>query len=129
MVEQTIRLDKWLWFARILKTRTLAQKQIKAGKVRVNREKITNPAKPVSPGETLTVTLARKILVLEIVACGQRRGPFVEAQLLYNDLTPAPLVETDSTKTWTGEIRERLPRPDKQARRKLLDLKRRQYFQ
>lgn len=81
------RLDKWIWFARVVKTRALAAKLVSEGHVRVNAQRIDAPAKPVGPGDVLTIALDSRILVLRIVAAGARRGPFSEARLLFEDLT------------------------------------------
>jgi ribosome-associated heat shock protein Hsp15 len=84
------RLDKWLWFARIAKSRTLAAKLVSEGHVRVNSARIDIPAKAVGPGDVLTVSLPRDVKVLKILASGSRRGPFEEARLLYEDLSSPP---------------------------------------
>ena len=51
------RLDKWLWHARVVRTRTLAQKLVEAGKVRVNRAKTHPPSQAVRVGDVLTIVL------------------------------------------------------------------------
>ncbi|WP_417771597.1 RNA-binding S4 domain-containing protein [Stappia sp.] len=79
----TQRLDKWLWFARVVKSRSLAQKLVASGHVRVNREKTTTPAKTVRPGDTLTIAVADRVRTLKIVLPGTRRGPAPEAATLY----------------------------------------------
>jgi ribosome-associated heat shock protein Hsp15 len=85
------RLDKWLWFARLAKTRTLAQRLAVSGQVRVNREKTDSASQPVKTGDVLTVTLPSGVRVLKILATGERRGPAAEARLLYEDLSrPEP---------------------------------------
>ncbi len=81
------RLDKWLWFARVVKTRTLAARLVSDGFVRVNAQKIDQPAKAVSPGDVLTIALERDIKVLKVVAPGSRRGPATEASQLFEDLS------------------------------------------
>jgi ribosome-associated heat shock protein Hsp15 len=129
MSENSIRIDKWLWFARVVKSRTLAQKLVRSGKIRVNREKFANPAKLVVAGDVLTITLERRILVLKIVACGKRRGPFVEACKLYQDLSPIEKTGQSDTPDASRQTNAKVPRPDKQDRRKLMRLKNRQYFQ
>jgi ribosome-associated heat shock protein Hsp15 len=60
----------------------------------VNREKIDQPSAQIKPGDVLTISLERGILVLKILGCGHRRGPASEAQLLYEDLD----AETDRGK-------------------------------
>jgi len=93
------RIDKWLFFSRAVKSRSLAAKLVEAGRVRINREKAAQPSDSVKPGDVLTITLDRQILVYRILLLGERRGPAVEARLLYEDLSPgngAPSVEVDA---------------------------------
>lgn len=82
------RIDKWLFFSRAVKSRSLAAKLVEAGRVRINREKATQSSDTVKPGDVLTITLDRRILVYRILLVGERRGPAVEARLLYDDLSP-----------------------------------------
>ena len=83
------RLDKWLWFARVIKTRKQAAGLVTNGKVRVNRQRVDKPSTTVRPGDVVTVTVRGAVRVLEIKASGVRRGPPVEAQTLFEDRTPA----------------------------------------
>lgn len=82
------RLDKWLWFTRVIKSRTLAAGLVTDGRVRVNRERVVKPSQLVRAGDVVTVTVGARVRVLEVVAPGERRGPAAEAQQLYRDLTP-----------------------------------------
>ena len=82
------RLDKWLFFARAVKSRTLAQKLIEAGAVRVNSERETRTDCQVGTGDVLTMSIHSRLLVWRIVDRGERRGPPGEAQMLYEDLSP-----------------------------------------
>jgi ribosome-associated heat shock protein Hsp15 len=82
------RLDKWLFFSRAVKSRTLAQKLIEAGFVRVNSERTLAPDRQIGPGDVLTMTLGRRLLVWRVRDSGTRRGPATEAATLYEDLTP-----------------------------------------
>lgn len=84
------RIDKWLWHARIVKTRTLAQKLATSGHVRINIEKAEQSSALVHPGDVLTIGLDSGVKVLRILAIGDRRGPAAEARLLYEDLSPPP---------------------------------------
>lgn len=84
------RLDKWLWFARLVKSRTLAAKLVEEGHVRVNSVRADNPAKSVRPGDVLTVAFDREVRVLRVLAPGERRGPYSEARSLYEDLAASP---------------------------------------
>ncbi len=80
------RLDKWLWYARIVKSRSLAAKLIEDGCVRVNRQRVLKAASCVKPGDVLTASLQRRVRIIEVLAIGERRGPPSEAQALYTEL-------------------------------------------
>lgn len=82
------RLDKWLWYARVVKTRTLAAGLVTDGRVRINSERIVKPSQPVRLGDIVTVTVGPRVRILGVAAPGVRRGPPTEAQQLYRDLTP-----------------------------------------
>lgn len=82
------RIDKWLFFARVVKSRSLAAKLAQGGRVRVNRNKIDQASHQIKAGDVLTITLDRRILIYRILETGERRGPAPEARLLYEDLTP-----------------------------------------
>jgi ribosome-associated heat shock protein Hsp15 len=84
------RIDKWLFFARVVKSRSLAAKLVQAGRVRVNREKAEQASHPIKPGDVLTITLDRRVLVYRVAGPGTRRGPAEEARLLYEDVGPPP---------------------------------------
>lgn len=113
---QAMRLDKWLVYARIARTRSRAQKLIAEGKVRANRVKVTTPGKTVRPGDTLTLNLPRAVCVYRIEALATRRGSYEDARQLYSDLTgPTPVRGPDD--------RERHRRPDKRQRRALAALR------
>ncbi len=93
---ETLRIDKWLWYARFFKTRTLASTACSGGRVRVGGATVRKPSHVVRPEDVLTFTQGANIRVIRILALGNRRGPAVEAQALYEDL--APLVKKDSSK-------------------------------
>lgn len=82
------RLDKWLWHARFFKTRTLATEFVRAGKLRLNGDKTDKPHYGVKAGDVLTFPKAREVRVIKVLGFAARRGPYAEARLLYDDLTP-----------------------------------------
>lgn len=84
-----LRIDKWLWHARVTKTRSLAAKLVLDGYVRINGTRADAPAKLVKVGDVLTIALERTVRVYRIAALGERRGPAAEAQGLYEDLSQA----------------------------------------
>jgi ribosome-associated heat shock protein Hsp15 len=113
------RIDKWLFFARVTKSRSLAAKLAQAGRVRVNGDKVDQASHMVRIGDTLTITLDRQIRILRIAAPGERRGPFEEARLLYDDLTPPP-EDGDRLPVALAPVRERgAGRPTKRDRRRI----------
>jgi ribosome-associated heat shock protein Hsp15 len=87
IVQEKIRLDKWLWHARFAKTRGLAAK-LCAGGIRIDGVPVGKPGATVRPGQVLTFALGRHVRVIELVAVGERRGPAEEARTLYRDLAP-----------------------------------------
>ena len=85
---QSVRVDKWLWAARVFKTRSLAAHACDGGKVDVN-EQAVKPAKALRPGDLIRVTLPHgRRRVLKVSALDDRRGPPAVARTLYEDLTP-----------------------------------------
>lgn len=116
---QRQRIDKWLFFARAVKSRSLAARLVQAGSIRLNRDKIDQPSHPVKPGDVLTITLERRVLVWRVLDPGTRRGPAAEARLLYEDLTPAASPQDGSAvPDAMPPVRERgAGRPTKKQRR------------
>jgi ribosome-associated heat shock protein Hsp15 len=80
------RLDKWLWHARVVRTRTGAAGLIEAGHVRVNGERTRSPSRAVRPGDVLTVALDRAVRVLKVAGFAERRGSADDARDLFVDL-------------------------------------------
>lgn len=90
-----LRLDKWLWFARFARTRSLAARLVGDGHVRINGKRAEAPAKGVCVGDVVTVAAAHTTMSVRILALGERRGPAPEARRLYADLS-APDAAGDS---------------------------------
>ncbi|UCA45316.1 MULTISPECIES: RNA-binding S4 domain-containing protein [unclassified Pseudochrobactrum] len=111
------RIDKWLFFTRVVKSRSLAAKLAAGGRVRINRDKIDQASHGIKIGDVVTVTLDRRILIYKVRELGERRGSFPEAQLLYEDLTP-PAEKTEEQMAAVGEKRDAgSGRPTKRDRR------------
>lgn len=85
----SLRLDKWLWFARFFKSRSLAARFVEAGHARM-RGSIAKPHTAVRPDDVVTFTLGGVVRVVRVMALGTRRGPAVEARALYEDLAAPP---------------------------------------
>ncbi|MEM9277412.1 MAG: RNA-binding S4 domain-containing protein [Pseudomonadota bacterium] len=126
MTESTIsqRIDKWLWHARFVKTRSLAQKLVTGGNVRLDREKVTSASRMIRPGNVLTLSLPGKVVVVEILDIANRRGPYSEACLLYKDLTPITKVVSSGEKPPQTVMEQKEARPNKHKRREAIKLKR-----
>ncbi len=111
-----MRVDKWLWQARFVKTRALAAEIASSGRLRVNGQRCAKPAQPVGPGDVLTFPQAGRVRVIRVLGIGARRGPATEAQALYDDLEPAPAAEAPAEAPAT--------RPDRRDRRARRDIAR-----
>jgi len=113
----SLRIDKWLWAARVFKTRGVAADACDGGKVDLN-EQSAKPAKAVRPGDVVRVTLpAGRRRVLKVVALDDRRGRASAARALYEDLTPP-----EPPRAWAARPPLRAPgagRPTKRERRDL----------
>jgi ribosome-associated heat shock protein Hsp15 len=117
---ETLRLDKWLVFARFFKTRTQAAQLCESGKLRLGGATVDKAHAKVRVGDVLTFPLGPYIRVIEVAALASRRGPPAEAQALYRDLDPPseqpPLPKDAPRAPGTG-------RPSKRERRDLMKLK------
>jgi ribosome-associated heat shock protein Hsp15 len=82
------RLDKWLWHARFLKTRSLAQRFCEETRIRIGGVVVSKPDHRVRPGDVLTFVQGRHVRVIRVLALAESRGPASEARLLYEDLSP-----------------------------------------
>jgi len=86
MTEQ--RLDKWLWCARVTKTRSSAARLIADGKVRINGDRVVKPSRLVRADDVITSVHSGRLTIVRVVGIAERRGPASVAQALYEDLTP-----------------------------------------
>jgi ribosome-associated heat shock protein Hsp15 len=82
------RIDKWLFFTRMVKSRSLAQGLLSSGHVKVNGAAIRQPSFQVKVGDRVEIALERRDMILVVKSAGERRGPYEEAKQLYEDLTP-----------------------------------------
>jgi ribosome-associated heat shock protein Hsp15 len=99
-----VRIDKWLWAARLMKTRTDAAGAVKGGRVRVNGEPV-KPSREVRPGDHLDITKGTTRTSVVVRGLAERRGPAREAVLLY--------AETEESRTMreAQAAERRLARP------------------
>jgi ribosome-associated heat shock protein Hsp15 len=90
-VADSLRLDKFLWFARIVKTRALAQALAEQGRIRIGGRLIDRAHAPVRVGDVLSFAQRGLVRVLKIEALPARRGPPAEARTLYTEIGEALL--------------------------------------
>jgi ribosome-associated heat shock protein Hsp15 len=81
------RIDRWLWHARLVRTRGAAAALAGAGYVRVNGTRVDAPGRMVRAGDVITVALERSVRVLKIRGFSERRGPGGSGEALYEELT------------------------------------------
>jgi ribosome-associated heat shock protein Hsp15 len=81
------RIDKWLWHARMVRTRGDAAALTQAGYVRLNGLRVTAPGHAVRAGDVITLALDRAVRVVKVAGFCERRGGAPEARALYRDLT------------------------------------------
>lgn len=125
MDEQPVsqRVDVWLWHARFYKTRSLATKMVRGGKVRLNGNICKKSSATVTIDDVLTFTRADEILIAKVLGIGTRRGPAPEAQQLYEDLTPPKeQVEKEPVSSRTSPRPKGAGRPTKRERRAIDNL-------
>ena len=119
---QRIRLDKWLWAARIFKTRALATVAVNGGQVHVDGSR-AKPAHAVRVGEILAVSRGRERLEIVVRGLADKRGPASAAQALYTET-----VESIARRSAQAELRRSraalnpapAKRPDKKSRRQII---------
>jgi len=84
MTAGSLRLDKWLWLARVCKTRALGQRLAGKGRIRINGRVVDKPHALVRVGDVLTLPLPAGVKVIRILSLPVRRGPAPEAQAIYD---------------------------------------------
>ncbi len=109
------RIDKWLWHARVVRTRSAAASLAAGGQVRINGARIGAASHPVKPGDIVTIALDR-VRVLKVLSFSDRRGPARTAQALYQDLAPKPVGPAEAS---AGLRARGSGRPTKRERRAL----------
>ena len=83
-----MRVDRFLFFIRLVKSRTLAQAVIETGYVRIDGKRVEKASEEVRVGSTIALPLQDRVRVLRVVALPSRRGPAHEARSFYEELSP-----------------------------------------
>jgi len=133
------RIDQWLFFSRLVKSRTLAHALVERGKVRINRIRVDKASHAVKPGDVLTLSMGPRVRIIEVREIAERRGPATEAQLLFVEIessvpsadpgqggVPVRAAGAAAAPRPPPAVRERgTGRPTKRDRRAIDELKRR----
>lgn len=85
------RIDKWLWHARLYRTRALASEAASSGLIRLNGTRVEKPSAALKPGDVLTLPRGQAVTAVRVVGFALRRGPAREAQALYETLRDSVL--------------------------------------
>ena len=88
-VRESLRIDIWLWHARFCKTRALAQTRATRGHIHLNGRRVEKPGFSIRAGDIMTLVSGGRVVVLRVLALGERRGPAVEARTLYEIIEDA----------------------------------------
>ena len=115
--KKNIRLDQYLYYIRLFKSRNLASKFISSNRLRVSGHVTQKPHRLVSTGDVLTLLVNDKLKILEVINIPNRRGPYLESLNFYKDLTPIEKRENKSDILTNVKFVERVGRPTKRERR------------
>lgn len=113
----TLRIDKWLWFARFARSRPVACALIAGGKVRINKQRVEKAGAAVRVGDVLTLAVGGRVRVLRVTGLPERRGDAAAARTQFDDLSPP---EPPAGTLEPGPVARREPgsgRPEKRDRR------------
>lgn len=91
-----LRLDKWLWYARLTKSRSDAQDLAESRHLRLDGRVIERASALVRPGQVLSFPWNDRVKIVRVEALADRRGPFSEAQHLYTDLSMPPILAQEA---------------------------------
>jgi ribosome-associated heat shock protein Hsp15 len=93
-----LRLDKWLWYARFMKTRSKATKFCQSSRLCVNGSIVVKAHFLVKQNDVLTFSIVNNIKIIRILKLGVRRGPSPEARALYEDISPPSILNKEDYK-------------------------------
>ncbi|MDB2583870.1 hypothetical protein N9Y50_04465 [Alphaproteobacteria bacterium] len=122
---KSIRLDLFLFYIRIFKSRNLASKFINSNRLRVSDQVTQKPHKLISIRDILTFTIHDRIKVLEVIDIPMRRGSYADSLNYYNDISPVEAKEEKEERDPKLKFIERVGRPTKLERRQTDKLMRR----
>ena len=115
--KKTLRLDIYLYYIRIFKSRSIATKFVSTNRLRISGQVTQKPHKMISIGDVLTMTINDNIKILKVLDIPNRRGPYSESLNFYEDITPIENVPKKESIKLDIKFVERVGRPTKRERR------------
>ena len=114
------RIDKWLWHARVVRTRTSAAALVDEGHVRLNGERVDAASRPVKAGDVVTVALDRTVRIMKVTGFAERRGDArCGARCSIEDLTPTPELRAPRSRPRPNAMPAAGGRPSRSAARSI----------
>ena len=115
--KKTLRLDIYLYYIRIFKSRSIATKFVLTNRLRISGKVTQKPHKMISVGDVLTITINDNIKILKVLDIPSRRGPYPESLNFYEDITPIEIIPKKKSSNIDIKFVERVGRPTKRERR------------
>ena len=115
--KKTIRLDIYLYYIRIFKSRSIATKFVSTNRLRISGQVTQKPHKMISIGDVVTMTINDNVKILKVLDIPIRRGPYSESLNFYEDITPNENIPKKENLKITFKFAERVGRPTKRERR------------
>jgi ribosome-associated heat shock protein Hsp15 len=115
--KKNLRLDIYLYYIRMFKSRSIATKFVLTNRLRISGHVTQKPHKMISIGDVLTMTINNNIKVLKVLDIPNRRGPYSESLNFYKDITPIESIAEKENPKLDVKFVERVGRPTKRERR------------
>ncbi len=115
--KKTLRIDIYLYYIRIFKSRSIATKFVLTNRLRISGQVTQKPHKMISVGDVLTMTINDNIKILKVLDIPSRRGPYPESLNFYEDITPIEILPKKKSNSIDIKFVERVGRPTKRERR------------
>ena len=115
--KKTLRLDIYLYYIRIFKSRSIATKFVLKNRLRISGQVTQKPHRMISIGDVLTMTINDNIKILKVLDIPNRRGPYSEALNFYEDITPIENIQREIDENSHIKFMDRVGRPTKRERR------------
>ena len=115
--KKTIRVDIYLYYIRIFKSRSIATKFVSTNRLPISDQVTQKPHKMISIGDVLSITINDNIKILKVLDIPKRRGPYLESLNFYEDITPIEIIPKKKIRKTDIKFVERVGRPTKRERR------------